>query len=128
MVRRTRTDIQTNEIYKKDLEEQGLNIPKINPVEELEYKLDDNLLKTFDKTISILTQDLKYYRYQILANLTKDGQKKYGDVQEGFFEKSALSLADIMKTMLVKRLESSFVAFKSTISKQCKNLYFVLYQ
>jgi superfamily II DNA/RNA helicase len=122
MVRRTRTDIQTNEIYKKDLEEQGLNIPKINPVEELEYKLDDNLLKTFDKTISILTQDLKYYRYQILANLTKDGQKKYGDVQEGFFEKSALSLADIMKTMLVKRLESSFVAFKSTISKQCKNL------
>ena len=27
-----------------------------------------------------------------------------------------------MKTMLVKRLESSFVAFKSTISKQCKNL------
>lgn len=122
MVRRTRTDIQTNEIYKKDLEEQGLNIPKINPVEKLEYKLDDNLLKTFDKTISILTQDLKYYRYQILANLTKEGQKKYGDVQEGFFEKSALSLADIMKTMLVKRLESSFVAFKSTISKQCKNL------
>ncbi|MEM5558837.1 helicase-related protein [Aliarcobacter cryaerophilus] len=122
MVRRTRTDIQTNEIYKKDLIEQNLNIPKINPVEELEYKLDDNLLKTFDKTISILMEDLKYYRYQILANLTQTGQKKYGEVQAGFFEKSALSLADIMKTMLVKRLESSFVAFKSTISKQYKNL------
>lgn len=122
MVRRTRTDIQTNEIYKKDIEEQKLNIPKINPVEELEYKLDDDLLKIFDRTISILMEDLKYYRYQILANLTQNGQKKYGEVQAGFFEKSALSLADIMKTMLVKRLESSFVAFKSTISKQCKNL------
>ena len=122
MVRRTRTDIQTNEIYKKDLIEQNLNIPKINPVEELEYKLDDDLLKIFDRTISILMEDLKYYRYQILANLTQNGQKKYGEVQAGFFEKSALSLADIMKTMLVKRLESSFVAFKSTISKQCKNL------
>ncbi len=122
MVRRTRTDIQTNDIYNKDLIEQGLNIPVINPVEELEYQLDDNLLKIFDKTISILTKDLKYYRYQILANLTKDGQKKYGEVQDGFFEKSALSLADIMKTMLVKRLESSFTAFKSTISKQGNNL------
>ena len=122
MVRRTRTDIQTNEIYKKDLIEQNLNIPQINPVEELEYKLDDDLLKIFDRTISILMEDLKYYRYQILANLTQNGQKKYGEVQAGFFEKSALSLADIMKTMLVKRLESSFVAFKSTISKQCKNL------
>ena len=122
MVRRTRTDIQINEIYKKDLIEQNLNIPHINPVEELEYKLDDDLLKIFDRTISILMEDLKYYRYQILANLTQNGQKKYGEVQAGFFEKSALSLADIMKTMLVKRLESSFVAFKSTISKQCKNL------
>ena len=122
MVRRTRTDIQTNGIYKKDLIEQNLNIPHINPVEELEYKLDDDLLKIFDRTISILMEDLKYYRYQILANLTQNGQKKYGEVQAGFFEKSALSLADIMKTMLVKRLESSFVAFKSTISKQCKNL------
>ena len=122
MVRRTRTDIQTNEIYKKDLIEQNLNIPHINPVEELEYKLDDDLLKIFDRTISILMEDLKYYRYKILANLTQNGQKKYGEVQAGFFEKSALSLADIMKTMLVKRLESSFVAFKSTISKQCKNL------
>ena len=122
MVRRTRTDIQTNKTYKKDLQEQGLNIPIINPVIELEYKLDDNLLKIFDKTITILTKDLQYYRYQILANLNPIGRKKYGNVQEGFFEKSALNLADIMKTMLIKRLESSFTAFKSTINKQKRNL------
>ena len=122
MVRRTRTDIQTNKTYKKDLKEQGLNIPTINPVVELEYKLDDNLLNIFDETITILTKDLQYYRYQILANLNQSGRKKYGKVQEGFFEKSALNLADIMKTMLVKRVESSFTAFKSTIRKQTNNL------
>ena len=87
MVRRTRTDIQTNEIYKKRLIEQNLNIPKINPVEELEYKLDDDLLKIFDRTISILMEDLKYYRYQILANLTQNGQKKAWEVQAGFWKK-----------------------------------------
>jgi hypothetical protein len=85
MVRRTRTDIQTNERYNKDLEVQGLNIPTINPVQELEYKLDDKLLTIFDKTITILTKDLNYYRYQILANLNQSGRKKYGTVQEGFF-------------------------------------------
>ena len=122
MVRRTRTDIQTNNKYSQDLESQGLNIPTINPVEELEYKLDDNLLKVFDKTITILTKDLKYYRYQILAKLNEDGRKKYGKVQEGFFERSSENLADIMKNMLVKRLESSFTAFKSTITKQLRNL------
>ncbi len=126
MVRRTRTDIQTNKAYKKDLKEQGLNIPTINPVVELEYKLDDNLLEIFDKTITILTKNLQYYRYQILANLNQDGRKKYGKVQEGFFEKSALSLADIMRTMLIKRLESSFTAFKSTISKQSNNLKYLI--
>lgn len=122
MVRRTRTDIQTNERYSKDLLEQGLNIPDINPVQELEYTLDDKLLKIFDKTISIITKDLKYYRYQILANLNQNGRKKFGRVQDGFFERSAENLADIMKNMLVKRLESSFRAFKSTINKQKRNL------
>jgi len=126
MVRRTRTDIQTNERYNKDLKSQGLNIPTINPVQEVEYKLDDNLLKIFDKTIAIITKDLNYYRYQILANLNKNGRKKYGTVQDGFFERSAENLADIMKTMLVKRLESSFTAFKSTISKQKRNLEMVI--
>ncbi|MEA1955045.1 MAG: helicase-related protein [Campylobacterota bacterium] len=122
MVRRTRTDIQTNPTYSKDIEEQGLSIPTINPIVELEYKLDNNLLSLFDKTITILTKDLQYHRYKILASLNENGQKKYGKVQKGFFESSASSLADIMKTMLIKRLESSFTAFKSTLFKQKTNL------
>lgn len=124
MVRRTRTDIQS-ETYKKDIEEQALKIPKITPIKELEYKLDDNLVKIFDKTISLLTDDktgLQYHRYKILANLNNEGQKKYGKVQKGFIELSSEALAKLMQTMLIKRLESSFTAFKSTIGKQKRNL------
>ncbi|MCK5111695.1 MAG: DEAD/DEAH box helicase family protein [Arcobacteraceae bacterium] len=125
MVRRTRTDIQTNPTYSQDIEEQGLNIPHINPVKEVEYKLDDNLVQIFEKTITLLTDDkigLQYHRYKLLANLTPKGKEKYGDIQEGFLELSSEALAKLMQTMLIKRLESSFTAFKSTINKQKRNL------
>jgi superfamily II DNA/RNA helicase len=128
MVRRTRTDLKTNR-YKKDIEEQGLKIPKIYPVIELEYKLDDNLIKTFDKTIDLLTNEkigLQYYRYKILAYLNEDGKKKYGKIQDGFIELSSEALAKLMQTMLIKRLESSFTAFKSTINKQKRNLLILI--
>ncbi|MEA2018226.1 MAG: helicase-related protein [Campylobacterota bacterium] len=129
MVRRTRTDIQTNDTYSKDILEQGLHIPKINPVQELEYKLDDNLVTTFDKTIDLLTNEkigLQYNRYKILAYLNEDGKKKYGKIQEGFIELSSEALAKLMQTMLIKRLESSFTAFKSTIRKQRRNLIMLI--
>lgn len=122
MVRRTRTDIQSIPRYKNDIDAQGIKIPKINEVEELEYYLDDALTQTFHESIDILTEKLNYARYKALANLTKKAQEEFGDVQEGFFEMSAQSLAKIMQTLLVKRLESSFFAFKSTIRKQKNNL------
>ncbi|MBL0721085.1 MAG: DEAD/DEAH box helicase, partial [Sulfurovum sp.] len=128
MVRRTRTDLKTNR-YKKDLEAQGLKIPKINPIAEVNYKLDDNLLEVFDKTIDLLTNEktgLQYHRYKILAYLNEDGKKKYGKIQEGFIELSSEALAKLMQTMLIKRLESSFTAFKSTINKQKRNLLILI--
>ena len=128
MVRRTRTDLKTDR-YKKDLEEQGLKIPIINPVRELEYKLDDKLIKVFDKTIDLLTNEktgLQYHRYKILTYLNESGKKKYGKLQEGFVELSSEALAKLMQTMLIKRLESSFTAFKSTINKQKRNLLILI--
>ncbi len=122
MVRRTRTDIQSIKRYADDILKQGLKIPKINEVEEIEYYLDDELTKAFYESIDILTEKLEYARYKAIGYLTKKAQSKFGEVQEGFFERSAENLAKIMQTMLVKRLESSFYAFKSTINKQRNNL------
>jgi len=128
MVRRTRTDLKSDR-YKKDLEEQGLKIPKINPVVEVEYKLNDKLIKVFDETINLLTNEsigLQYHRYKILASLNESGKRKYGKIQEGFIELSSEALAKLMQTMLIKRLESSFTAFKSTINKQKRNLLILI--
>jgi len=121
MVRRTRTDIQTNERYKKDLLAQGIKIPKVNPVYEVEYLLDDKLAKIFSETIDILTEKLQYERYKILSKLNIQGQKKFG-VSGNIFEQSAEQLSKIMQILLIKRFESSFAAFKSTIAKQKKHL------
>jgi len=122
MVRRTRTDIQTITRYVEDIKAQGLTIPKINEVQELEYCLDDELAKIFYESVEILTEKLSYARYKALANLSREAQLKFGDIQEGFLEMSSESLAKMMQTMLIKRLESSFYAFKSTINKQKNNL------
>jgi len=125
MVRRTRTDITTIERYKKDLEEQKIRIPKINEVIELKYLLDDKLAEVFSHTVTILTDKkngLGYHRYRALANLNEEARNLFGETQEGFFEMSSENLASLMKTMLIKRLESSFHAFKKSIEKQCFNL------
>jgi hypothetical protein len=122
MVRRTRTDIQSIKRYADDIKAQNLTIPKINEVKELEYSLDDNLTKIFYESVEILTEKLSYARYKAMANLTKEARLQFGDIQEGFLELSSSNLAKMMQTMLVKRLESSFYAFKSTINKQKDNL------
>jgi len=122
MVRRTRTDIQKNPMYAEDIKEQGLKIPDVEPIEEVAYKMDDFLVKTFDTTIDILTNKLQYDRYKILAYIKPNSRKKYGNISENIFDKGALELANLMRNMLVKRFESSFYAFKSTLKKQEKHL------
>jgi len=122
MVRRTRSDIQTIKRYNQDIKEQGLSIPRINEVEELEYFLDDETAKIFYDSVEILTEKLSYARYKASANLSREAQQKFGNIQEGFLEMSSQNLSIMMQTMLIKRLESSFYAFQSTINKQKNNL------
>lgn len=122
MVRRTRTDILNHDMYKKDLKQQGLTIPEVEPVKEIKYYMDDELVKTFDKTIDILIHKLQYERYKILWYLKPQARKKFGKISENIFEKGALQLAGLMKNLLVKRFESSFYAFKLSIKKLEKHL------
>ncbi len=118
MVRRTRTDILDHKMYSKDLKEQGLNIPKVEPVEEIEYPMGDKLVKIFDETVDILTETLKYERYKILYYIKPESRHKMGKISENIFERGSLELAELMKRLLIKRFESSFYAFKSSIRRQ----------
>jgi len=122
MVRRTRTDIQTHDMYAKDIEEQGLSIPDVEPIREMVYKMSDTLVETFSETIKILTDELQYERYKILGYIKPKFREKYGKVSENIFERGSLELANLMRNMLIKRFESSFHAFKITLGRQESHL------
>ena len=126
VIRRTRTDILNNPEYLKDIKEQGIEFPNINPPNEINYEFDDHLSLLFDRTITILTGfdengqnvgGLGYYRYRAIEYLVnEEDRKRYGDVKS-----ISGRLSAIMKTLLVKRLESSFHAFKMSLGRLLKN-------
>ena len=112
-IRRSRTDLENIPAYKQDLAEQGITFPKVNPPEKVEYYMDAELAALFSKTVDYLTdpKKLNYARYQAIANLIKsEHQELYENA-----ERVSKSLAFIIKTQLVKRIESSFYAFKTSL-------------
>ena len=126
VIRRTRTDIENNPEYQKDIHEQGIVFPNINPPNQVNYEFDDTLSLLFDRTITLLTGldengkevgGLGYYRYRAIeALMNEEDRRRYGDV-----ESISKRLSAIMKTLLVKRLESSFHAFKMSLGRLLKN-------
>jgi len=122
VIRRTRTDIESNKEYLEDLEKQGIKFPKVGDPIALYYELDGKLSELFFDTVSLITNlneegnkidGLGYYRYRAIEFLSKEEDKKmYGNV-----ESISGRLSAIMKTLLVKRLESSFYAFTQSLSR-----------
>jgi len=117
IVRRTRTDIRNTPEYWKDIIEQGITFPDIVPPRQLLYQLDDDLNKLYDQTLFYIKNTNKgigYYRYQAIRFLPKE-------VRDSIYNKRAEliseQLAMIMKTLLVKRIDSSFHAFKKTLNR-----------
>lgn len=114
-VRRTRKDLKGYPQYKDDLTSQGIEFPEIADPKAQNYELDIALSNLFAQTINCLTEldQIQYYRYQAIKYLKQEQQEKY-------YERAVLvsqSLAGIMKTLMVKRLESSFTAFRSSLRK-----------
>ncbi|GAP44802.1 RNA polymerase-associated protein RapA [bioreactor metagenome] len=122
VIRRTRTDIESSKEYLEDLEVQGIKFPKVGDPIALYYELDGKLSELFFDTVSLITNldeegnkidGLGYYRYRAIEFLSKEEDKKmYGNV-----ESISGRLSAIMKTLLVKRLESSFYAFTQSLSR-----------
>ncbi len=114
-VRRTRTDLLAHEQYSEDLKEQNVVFPTINPPNKILYQLNDNLDKLYDRTIKLLsdeTKGLQYYRYQAIKFLLPHKKEKYKNA-----DLASTQLATIMKTLLVKRIDSSFHAFKQSLGR-----------
>ena len=117
-VRRTRNNILNNPDYKADLEAQGIIFPKILPPNELEYAMSDETKRRFYTTLNQLIDEtnknnekiLYYARYRAVEFLTPPYKSKYKNA-----EHIGQSLAGIYRTHMVKRLESSFYAFKKSL-------------
>jgi len=115
IVRRTRNDLQNHDMYKKDLDNQGIRFPKVNQPRKILYVLEPHLEDLYDKTIRVLsheTQGLKYNRYRAIGFLKPHKKNKYKQA-----DMISAQLAKIMKTLLVKRIDSSFYAFKQSLGR-----------
>jgi len=122
VIRRTRTDIENNKDYMEDMESQGIKFPRVDDPIPLYYTLDSKLSELFNNSVSLITnldedgneiEGLGYYRYRAIEFLVNEEDRKiYGKV-----ESISGRLSAIMKTLLIKRLESSFYAFTQSLSR-----------
>lgn len=118
-VRRTRSNILNDADYNADIATQGIVFPKILPPNELEYEMDSDTSDRFYKTLARLTNGesdnpeeygLSYARYRAVEFLKPEYRGKYKNA-----EHVGKSLAGIYRVHMVKRLESSFFAFKKSL-------------
>ena len=105
IVRRTRKDIK--EYFGKDLTKKGLKFPETELPKKLYYQFDKKTDSIFNETIDKIKL-FKYARYTPLLYL------KHPDPEEAIGQRN---LRRFMKVLLVKRLESSFFAFKNTLDR-----------
>ncbi|MCI0539641.1 MAG: hypothetical protein L0Z50_30910, partial [Verrucomicrobiales bacterium] len=115
-VRRTRNDLMEHDDYKKDLEHQGVVFPKIEPPRKILYQLPPALDDLYDRTMHLLSRTdgkgLTYNRYRAIGFLKPEKKRKYQNA-----DRISTQLAIIMRTLLVKRLDSSFHAFKESLRR-----------
>ena len=107
MVRRTRSSII--KYYGDDLKKQKLKFPDVDDPKPIVYHFDEDLDKIFTKTMELIIKEFKYARYTPLLYL------KEGVTQPE--ELSQRNMGRFMKILLLKRLESSFFAFKQSVSR-----------
>ena len=107
MVRRTRSEI--SKYFSEDLKKQKIKFPEIEDPKPLFYELSEKEDEIFTKTIKIISKEFKYARYTPMLY--------YKGKITLLEETSQKNMGKFMKILLVKRLESSFFAFKKSIDR-----------
>ncbi len=111
MVRRTRKEIEN--YFKEDIDQQKLKFPEVQDPIPFYYQLNETEDRIFNETVRLITKDFTYARYKPL--LYYKGEVNHADKigQE--------NMGKFIKILLVKRLESSFYAFKQSIDRFIKS-------
>ncbi len=109
MIRRTRREIE--KYFAKDLKKEGIKFPEVQDPIPIFYQLNDYENRVFDRTIELITQEFKYARYTAMLYYKYKNKLKPIEIQ------GQKNMGKFMKILLVKRLESSFYAFKKSIDR-----------
>tara|TARA_R100001143_G_C3361001_1_gene135708 strand:- start:16238 stop:19510 length:3273 start_codon:yes stop_codon:yes gene_type:complete len=114
-IRRTRRDLENVEQYKADLKDQKIVFPDIEPPKKREYQMDEKMRSLFFETLQAILNEKKidYFRYRAISYLKDDIKAEHYEIAD----LTSAQLARMMSTLLVKRLESSFKAFKDSLKK-----------
>jgi superfamily II DNA or RNA helicase len=109
MVRRTRSEIQN--YFADDLKKNNLKFPDVEKPEPLYYELNEQEDEIFNKTIQLIALKFTYSRYTPLLPQYYKGETTQPT------RLAQINMGKFMKILLVKRLESSFFAFRNTIDR-----------
>lgn len=122
LVRRTRTDIR--KMYGEDAE--LLKFPTVQGPHKLEYQMDEELSQLFSDTTDAICPPppgtafdpnihIGFYRYAAITQFRKAEHTRLYEKRNLTVESITRRLKRIMQILLVKRLESSIAAFKTTL-------------
>ena len=106
MLRRTRSEIKR--YFDDDITKQGLTFPEMANPQRIVYEFDEQTEQAFNRTIELL-KSFSYARYTPLLFLKQTLSE--------FDQQSQRNVGGFMKGILVKRLESSFHAFKRSLKR-----------
>jgi len=98
--------------FKHDIDEQGLVFPEMQDPRKIVYHFEGKVEMVFNQTIQLF-RDFRYARYIPLLYYT--GKKGLSE----FEKQQQRNVGGFMKGILVKRLESSFYAFKKSVGRFC---------
>ena len=111
MVRRTRSEIA--KYFTKDLKKEGFKFPEVADPQPVFYQLNDNEDHVFNRTVELVTKHFRYARYTPM--LYYEGKITQPE------ELAQHNMRKFMKILFVKRLESSFYAFRQTLRRFVKS-------
>ena len=114
-IRRTRTDLKVHPMYKKDLDDQDIKFPEVQAPHKVLYELDFELEELYDETLKLLTDKkngFTFNRYRAIGFLKPALKQKYKAA-----DLASDQLANIMRILLAKRIDSSFYAFTKTLKR-----------
>jgi len=95
------------------MKKQGLKFPEVADPEPILYQLNENEDRVFNKTIELIARDFKYARYVPMLYYK-------GDISQAE-DLAQKNMRKFMRILLVKRLESSFHAFRNSLSRFIKS-------